>query len=79
MYDAIQLVGWIGAASLLLVYGLLTNGKLAATGTKTRGRACRDGPIFGVGRAASRGRDGTPAGAHCPGESGERPKHGKQR
>jgi hypothetical protein len=32
MYDAIQLIGWVGAASLLLAYGLLTSGKLAATG-----------------------------------------------
>jgi hypothetical protein len=33
MYDTIQLVGWVGAVSLLLAYGLLTSGKLAATGS----------------------------------------------
>jgi hypothetical protein len=33
MYDAIQLIGWVGAASLLLAYGLLIGGKLAATGS----------------------------------------------
>jgi hypothetical protein len=33
MYDAIQLIGWVGAALLLLAYGLLTSGKLNATGS----------------------------------------------
>ena len=32
MYDAIQLIGWVGAALLLLAYGLLTSGRLAPTG-----------------------------------------------
>jgi hypothetical protein len=33
MYNAIQLIGWVGAALLLLAYGLLTSGKLDATGS----------------------------------------------
>jgi hypothetical protein len=33
MYDTIQLIGWVGAASLLVAYALLTSGKLTATGS----------------------------------------------
>ena len=33
MYDTIQLIGWVGAVALLVAYGLLTGGKLAATST----------------------------------------------
>ncbi len=32
MYDAIQLIGWVGAVLLLLAYGRLTAGKIDATG-----------------------------------------------
>jgi hypothetical protein len=33
MYNTIQLIGWVGGVSLLLAYGLVTSGKLAATGS----------------------------------------------